>query len=321
MAQFADFVPLLLRALNAPNTPQNRLFLQLWQRAEGGSAANNPFNTTEGSPGATNYNSVGVKNFPTSQAGLRATVATLENGRYGNIIDLLRSGHATAKQEGTALADSPWGTGSGVLRLLGSGPVPVPHAGSAPTPVPSPGSTSPDVYKQLVSDYLFQQAQASLSGKPDQQQGLGLLNLALARKAMGAAPSSAPHVSGPQAHPAAGDAAMVTGGHSPYANIDFSPGVDWQHVSPKLLQAINRIGQAYGTKITVNSGYRSNQHSVAVGGFAGDPHTKGLAVDAYINGKPVGDVIPPSVWQKLGITSGNVPNFYNGAPDPEHLQL
>lgn len=106
-----------------------------------------------------------------------------------------------------------------------------------------------------------------------------------------------------------------------YSNIIVDPGVNIGRVNPRLLNTINSIARARGQKVTINSGYRSPAHSVAVGGFANDPHTRGVAVDAYIGGRPIGDVIPPSVWAKYGVESGDVPNFYNGRPDPEHLQL
>lgn len=106
-----------------------------------------------------------------------------------------------------------------------------------------------------------------------------------------------------------------------YSNVRAVDGANIGRVNPKLLAAMNRLARARGVVIDVNSGYRTPQHSVAVGGFANDPHTRGIAVDAYINGRPIGSVIPPSVWAKYGVQSGDVPNFYNGKPDPEHLQL
>src|SRR5690349_15122553 len=110
----------ILRGVGAPITPANLTALQAWHQAEGGQAANNPFNTTQPLQGATSYNSVGVRNYPTPEAGIQATVQTLTNGRYGNILGALKAGNdptAVAR----AIAQSPWGTGSGVLRVLGAG--------------------------------------------------------------------------------------------------------------------------------------------------------------------------------------------------------
>jgi len=110
----------ILKGVGAPITPANLTALSAWHQAEGGQAANNPFNTTQPLQGATSYNSVGVRNYPTPEAGIQATVQTLTNGRYGNILGALKAGNdptAVAR----AIAQSPWGTGSGVLRVLGAG--------------------------------------------------------------------------------------------------------------------------------------------------------------------------------------------------------
>lgn len=113
----------LLSRLGAPDTSQNELFLTDWNRAEGGGATNNPFNTTQPGFGAVgNYNTVGVKNYADPNQGLAATIATLRNGKYGNILAALKSGN-NARTTASALAASPWGTGSLVLKMLGGAPV------------------------------------------------------------------------------------------------------------------------------------------------------------------------------------------------------
>lgn len=113
---------------------------------------------------------------------------------------------------------------------------------------------------------------------------------------------------------------MTPGGQSPYPNLRFASHTDWKHVNPYLLQVLQKVAQARGETVDVISGYRDNKYSSTNGGFAGDPHTKGIAVDAYIGGKPIGDVIPASTWKTYGVRSGN--SFtYKGKTDPEHLDL
>jgi len=113
------FYSRILTGIGAPATPENRRFLYAWRAAEGGTAAFNPFNTTQGAPGATNYNAAGVKNYTSEEQGVSATVKTLLNGRYGEIISALRDGGPGAPQAAAqALARSPWGTGELVLRVL-----------------------------------------------------------------------------------------------------------------------------------------------------------------------------------------------------------
>jgi hypothetical protein len=52
---------------------------------------------------------------------------------------------------------------------------------------------------------------------------------------------------------------------------------------PTLTAQLNAVGRALGVTIYGISGYRTPAHSVAVGGFADDPHTKGEAEDVGVN--------------------------------------
>lgn len=114
----------VLRGIGAPVNQNNLALLRAWQQAEGGGTANNanfnPLNTTQPARGAGSINSVGVRSYRSAQQGIQATVQTLLNGHYTNVIHALRSG-AAPSVTAQAIADSPWGTGGGVLRVLGSG--------------------------------------------------------------------------------------------------------------------------------------------------------------------------------------------------------
>jgi hypothetical protein len=94
--------------------------MKAWQRAEGTPAAFNPLATTRHAPGATDMNEVGVKNFRSYEQGLQATIDTLRNGLYGNVLAALRDG-TSATRVAQAIADSPWGTGDAVKNVLASG--------------------------------------------------------------------------------------------------------------------------------------------------------------------------------------------------------
>lgn len=89
-----DWRKALLKSMGFPVTPQNLRFLTTWQRWEGGhtnnSARFNWLNTTHG-PGPA-INSVGVRAFPSFQAGIQNTAETLMNGRYGDILQGLKKG-------------------------------------------------------------------------------------------------------------------------------------------------------------------------------------------------------------------------------------
>lgn len=107
----------LLNAIGAPVTAVNATFLSLWAQAEGGSARNNPLNTTQPASGATNYNSVGVKNYPDQATGVAALATTLKNGRYSGVLSALQRQDSTAAAR--AVVASPWGTGPQLLALVG----------------------------------------------------------------------------------------------------------------------------------------------------------------------------------------------------------
>jgi hypothetical protein len=52
---------------------------------------------------------------------------------------------------------------------------------------------------------------------------------------------------------------------------------------PELTAELGALGKAFGVTIYGISGYRSPSHSVAVGGFADDPHTRGEAEDIGVD--------------------------------------
>jgi hypothetical protein len=108
-----DFYKSVLKCIGAEPTKSNMLFLYAWRQAEGGGAKNNPFNTTQKMEGATNYNKIGVKNYRTSEDGIKATCKTLINGRnkygYDKIIDGLKNDVGLSKLS-DAVVSSKWGT-------------------------------------------------------------------------------------------------------------------------------------------------------------------------------------------------------------------
>jgi hypothetical protein len=140
VAGFPGWQQAVLRRIGAPVTPNNLRALDAWQRAEGGNARFNPLNTTQPMPGATNYNPVGVKNYINPNQGTGATVKTLLNGRYDHIVTGLRK-NSSPVEVARAVAASPWGTGAGVLRVLGAGGVTPQATESSPPPAAAPSAS------------------------------------------------------------------------------------------------------------------------------------------------------------------------------------
>jgi peptidoglycan hydrolase CwlO-like protein len=102
---FGHWAHLLLAKLGAPACRDNLVVVVAWEASEGTAAAYNPLATTHDFPGATDFNSVGVKNYPSLEAGLQATIETLQLGAttwgYGAIVTDL---HSCAPAESTAIS-------------------------------------------------------------------------------------------------------------------------------------------------------------------------------------------------------------------------
>ena len=119
---FGSWAALFLSRIDAPLCRDNLVVVVAWEVAEGTAAAHNPLATTHDMPGSTDFNSVGVQNFPTVEAGLEATMATLLNGLtiygYGAILDALKR-CASARTTAEAINASSWCRGcAGGLYVL-----------------------------------------------------------------------------------------------------------------------------------------------------------------------------------------------------------
>lgn len=153
MTTVGDFASAMLSFGEWPFTVEKQWGLTAWAMAEGdinvpqcSGALWNPWDTTEPAIGATDFNGVGVKNYPSSQSGLDAVYATLHNGRYDNVLAVLNDEGASAYSLAQAIGNSPWGTGnfSWAVDRIRADPAPflaveVPGGTPGPTPVPEPG--------------------------------------------------------------------------------------------------------------------------------------------------------------------------------------
>lgn len=119
-----------------------------------------------------------------------------------------------------------------------------------------------------------------------------------------------------------------------YPNLSAAPGADWKDLSSGLLGGLQRMLAALGLHGVITSGYRTPAQSIAVGGSANDPHTRHIAADVTVNGRPIGDVVPRWQFARYGLATGNVAGFWPGhdaayphspndppGSDPVHVQL
>jgi hypothetical protein len=107
------FFTAVLTAILAPPTSANLHSLTSWRTLETPwppVAKNNPLNTTEDMPGATDYNSDGVKNYPNATEGVTATARTLTGG-YPLIVSALRSGKGLCGNGNLSSEFSTWSGG------------------------------------------------------------------------------------------------------------------------------------------------------------------------------------------------------------------
>lgn len=123
MTSRAEFARLLLQALDAPESRRNILALVTWMEGENTSAAYNPLATMQPMPGASSYNSAGVRNYASLTDGIEATRRTLDYGYrhglygYDRIIRRLRAG-AMPRRTLRAVKRSAWGTGDLPLKAI-----------------------------------------------------------------------------------------------------------------------------------------------------------------------------------------------------------
>lgn len=129
-------------------------------------ALNNPLATTEPAPGASDYNSAGVRNYPSLDAGYAATLATLRNGYYPQLLGILSDpSGGSAAAYATSHDLTVWGTGnclSEVESIKGGDPNgymtrEIAGGGAVPTSPPSPPAPpAPPVPVQNPEEELMQ---------------------------------------------------------------------------------------------------------------------------------------------------------------------
>ena len=91
-----------------------------------------------------------------------------------------------------------------------------------------------------------------------------------------------------------------------------APGTNYSYGSePEIAARLDRLGQALHLHLIGLSGYRTPQHSVEVGGFANDPHTRGQASDT-----PGVEGVPEATLNQFGLTRP-----FPGAAEANHIQL
>jgi Peptidase M15 len=92
---------------------------------------------------------------------------------------------------------------------------------------------------------------------------------------------------------------------------------------PELTAQLNALGKALGVTIYGISGYRTPAHSVAVGGYADDPHTRGEAEDIGVNSllRSSAAQISEADLARFGLYRPFDPSDDPNNPEVNHVQL
>jgi hypothetical protein len=114
-----------------------------------------------------------------------------------------------------------------------------------------------------------------------------------------------------------GAAPMRPGGtiQQQYPGLRAMSRVDWRQVNPRLLTLLDKEAQKRGVAIVLQSGYRDHRENDLAKGHPTSAHKRGVAVDAFIAGHPIGEVVGPDELAKMGIEVGGPKG------DPAHVEL
>ena len=108
-----------------------------------------------------------------------------------------------------------------------------------------------------------------------------------------------------------GSSVPFSPGGGPYGFFP-APGTNYSvGVEPTLAARLDRLGKALHLHLIGLSGYRTPAHSVEVGGFANDPHTRGQASDT-----PGVEGVPEATLNRFGLTRP-----FPGPAEADHIQL
>lgn len=291
----------ILRGIGAPVNNKTVGAMVGWFNAEGGnwnnSASFNPLNTTLTTPGARSVNSVGVKAYPDWSTGISATVQTLRQSNMSGIVQAFKSSDPQAVIH--AIGSSPWGTSGSLAAQTISSAVgqkySLPNATSISAAMASPTSTvttsapttSTDTRGAIVAA-LMNEANKPISstGSVPKTDPVGDAAYLVGTGAYTTnTPAKTTTVSASSATTSAGKRAVQVHDLGSLQGLKVGAGVDISKGDTvQISQRLASLGRKLGVTIYAISAYRTPAHSVAVGGFADDPHTKGRAIDIGVNG-------------------------------------
>lgn len=79
-----------------------------------------------------------------------------------------------------------------------------------------------------------------------------------------------------------------------------SPDTQEVKIDNRVVRKIQNIREHFGKPVIITSGYRTIEHNKKVRGVPNSYHTKGMAIDWYIQGIPIGELA--KVAEQYGFT-------------------
>jgi septal ring factor EnvC (AmiA/AmiB activator) len=166
------------------------------------------------------------------------------------------------------------------------------------------------VDKQMVFVRQKQNTQGQLSALQAREQSLRATLKRVQAQEAAAARRAAAAQAGLSAPPTVTSQPFVAHGGS--TGFFQAPGTNYSvGVEPILAQRLDKLGKALGLHLIGLSGYRTPQHSIEVGGFGDDPHTRGEASDT-----PGVEGVSEATLEQFGLTRP-----FGGAAEADHIQL
>lgn len=254
-----------------------------------------------------------LANAQTSSAGTGGTAGTSATGAATAAGSMAPTGGAgltggTAPTGSTALAGSPALTGStavtGGAPITGTtaavtGGAPITGAASAITPSSSSGESEAGETGATGESGESETNETSAAGESETDVASATTGASAASGITASAGTMATSVAPFVPHGG-------QYGFFPTSTTNYTHGKE-----PEIAARLDALGKALHLHLVGLSGYRTPQHSVAVGGYANDPHTRGEAMDT-----PGVEGVPESVLRRFGLTRP-----FPGASEADHIQL
>jgi hypothetical protein len=236
-AEDIKFYSEILKGIAAPVTKNTLTFFFAWRQAEHGACAFNPFATMQPYGASTKFNKAGVRNYESAEDGIGATIKTLLNGYYPDLLNRLRT-DLDPLEIAESLDLNVWGSRQLPLAVLKGGSVNPPEIARTTT---------------RTADDKIDNANKDTEDNSDSSL-LGLLGIGLAG--------------------VIGTEIFGTGDGQLIANKGGGDGGDWGGSLPKLISILPagswKAGSQKRAKKLSKSGHVSDHHLGRTDSYAGD---------------------------------------------------